>query len=328
MGLIEGIFISDGIEFFLCTGSEWVNMKVVPIAFDSLGTRSMCTFVETDDCKILVDPGVALGPSRYGLPPHAFEWQRLEDHFSKIQKYATKADVVIITHYHYDHHTVGSTGLYEGKVLYIKHPTERINFSQKERASYFLSEIRDRPKHLECSDGKEFCHGKTKIRFSNPVCHGTNPRLGYVTEVSISYGGEKIIFTSDVEGPSLPDQTQFILDEKPDIVILDGPMTYMLGFRYSWKSLRASIENIKRIIQETPVHTLMLEHHFMRDLQYKSRIKPVYDVAGDKGVRVITAAEYLGSPIEMLEARRRELYAKHPEAKSPKEAGKKIIFEE
>ena len=72
----------------------------------------------------------------------------------------------------------------------------------------------------------------------------------------------------------------------------------------------------------------MLEHHFMRDLQYKSRIKPVYDVAGDKGVRVITAAEYLGSPIEMLEARRRELYAKHPEAKSPKEAGKKIIFEE
>ncbi|MBS7643692.1 MBL fold metallo-hydrolase [Candidatus Bathyarchaeota archaeon] len=302
-------------------------MKIVPIAFDSLGTRSMCTFVETDDCKILVDPGVALAPSRYGLPPHAFEWQRLNDHFNRIQKYAGKADVIIITHYHYDHHTVSATGLYEDKVLYIKHPTEWINFSQRERASYFLSEIGGRPKRLECSDGKEFQHGKTKIKFSNPVCHGTNPRLGYVTEVSISCGGEKILFTSDVEGPSLPDQTQFILGEKPDIVILDGPMTYMLGFRYSWKSLQISIENMVKIIRETPAHTLMLEHHFIRDLQYKSRIKPVYDVAGDKGVKVITAAEYLGCSVEMLEARRRELYKKYPQAKST-EAGWKVVFEE
>ncbi len=35
-------------------------MKITPLAFDSFGTRSMSTFVETKDVKILIDPGVAL----------------------------------------------------------------------------------------------------------------------------------------------------------------------------------------------------------------------------------------------------------------------------
>ena len=45
-------------------------MKIKPVASDSMGTRSMATYVETKDVKIFIDPGVALGPSRYGLPPH------------------------------------------------------------------------------------------------------------------------------------------------------------------------------------------------------------------------------------------------------------------
>ena len=44
--------------------------RIVPLAFDSFGVRSMATFVETDDLKVLIDPGVALAPVRYGLEPH------------------------------------------------------------------------------------------------------------------------------------------------------------------------------------------------------------------------------------------------------------------
>ncbi|RLG69602.1 MAG: hypothetical protein DRO07_01990, partial [Candidatus Iainarchaeum archaeon] len=77
-------------------------MKILPIAFDSMGTRSMCTFVKTRDVKILIDPGVALGPSRYGLPPHPIEIKRREEHWQAIVKYAMQADVLIVTHYHYD----------------------------------------------------------------------------------------------------------------------------------------------------------------------------------------------------------------------------------
>ena len=41
--------------------------KIVPLAFDSFGVRSMATFVETDDSKVLIDSGVSLAPLRYRL---------------------------------------------------------------------------------------------------------------------------------------------------------------------------------------------------------------------------------------------------------------------
>lgn len=64
---------------------------------------------------------------------------------------------------------------------------------------------------------------------------------------------------------------------------------------------------------ETDLHTLVLDHHFLRDLKYKTRIKPVYEAAEKHGVKVITAVEFCERKIEMLEALRKELYAKHGE---------------
>lgn len=302
-------------------------MKTEPLAFDSFGVRSMSTCVETDDVKIVIDPGVSLAPVRYGLPPHSLELDRMDKCWSLIKDRVKDSDVLILTHYHYDHHDPDEPEIYKDKITYIKHPTEKINLSQRQRAAYFLEVVKKYPNRLEYADGKEFQCGKTRIKFSPPVCHGTNPRLGYVTEVSIACGGEKIVFTSDVEGPSLPDQVQFIIDEKPDTLIVDGPMTYMLGFRYSYKSLEISNQNLVRIIRETPVQVLMPEHHFMRDLRYALRIKPVYEAAKDKGVKVITAAEFLGWEVDMLEARRKELFEKYGAAE-PSELRGRRVFEE
>lgn len=283
-------------------------LEVKPLAFDSFGVRSMATFVETDDVAVLIDPGVSLAPIRYNLPPHPLEEQRMGDRWAAIKEHAARSDVLVVTHYHYDHHDPDEPEVYEGKIVYVKHPREKINRSQAARASYFLDKLTGIPQSIELADGKEFKHGSTLIKFSPPVYHGTNPKLGYVVEVSISCGGEKVVFTSDVEGPSVDEQADFIIHENPDLVILDGPMTYMLGFRYSMMSLALSIANMNRIIQETSVNTLLVEHHFMRDLKYKERIADVYNRAADRDVKVITAAEYLGQNIEMLEARRRELY--------------------
>ncbi len=172
----------------------------------------------------------------------------------------------------------------------------------------FLKKLKDIPKSIKTADGSEFRHGKTLIRFSDAVFHGTNPRLGFVVQTSIECGGEKFIHTSDVEGPAMPEQIRFVIEEQPDVVVLDGPMTYMLGFRYSKKSLELSIENMIRIITETPAHTIIPDHHFMRDLRYRERIAPVYEAADDAGKKVITAAEYAGRDIENFEARRKELY--------------------
>ncbi len=281
---------------------------VKPLAFDSFGVRSMATFVETDDITVLIDPSVALAPSRYRLPPHPIEEQRMSEAWTDIKAHASQSDVLIVTHYHYDHHNPEEPELYKDKIVYLKHPKTSINKSQAKRASYFLDMLNAMPKSIDNADGMEFKHGSTAIKFSAPVFHGTNPKLGYVVEVSISCGGEKLVFTSDVEGPAVDDQVEFIIRENPNIVILDGPMTYMLGFRYSNKSLTLSIANIKRILSETSVKCIMLEHHFMRDLKYESRITELYEYAAEKNVKLITAAEYVGRNIDILEARRKELF--------------------
>jgi hypothetical protein len=278
---------------------------VKPLAFDSFGVRSMATYVETDDVNVLIDPAVSLAPRRYNLPPHEIEYARMQETWVDIKEHASRSDILIVTHYHYDHHDPEQPEIYQDKIVYLKDPKEKINKSQAGRASYFLNKLKLKqiPQSIDIADGNEFKHGSTRIKFSPPVYHGTNPRLGYVVEVSVSSGGEKVVHTSDVEGPAVEEQAEFIIQEDPDVVILDGPMTYMLGYRYAKKSLELSIENINRIIKETSAEFVIVDHHFMRDLAYKQRLEKVHECA-----KVITAAEYAGRSLDMLEARRRELY--------------------
>ncbi len=279
-------------------------MEIIPIASDSVGTRSMATFVRTKDCSILIDPGAALGPSRYRLPPHPLELQKLKEDWMNIKRYAKKADVMVVTHYHYDHHNPDEPEIYRDKITLLKHPTEKINMSQKKRAGFFIEKLKGIPKNIEYSDGREFVFGSTQIKFSNPVFHGTNDRLGYVTEVSIKEGGFTFVFTSDVEGPSIDDQAGFILEENPDVLYLDGPLSYMLGYRYSKASLDASVENIINILKNTRIEKLIIDHHLLRDLKWKERISKVFK----EKKTILTAAAFNGLENTMLEARRKELY--------------------
>ena len=284
-------------------------MELELLAFDSMGVRSMATIVETKDLRLMIDPGVALAPYRYGLPPHPLEIKRLNETWALIEERLVDCSHVIITHYHYDHHEPESSYLLINKALYVKHPTQSINFSQRRRAAFFLSRVSEAGGCYEYADGREIKVGSTSIRISEPVPHGTDTRLGYVVMVAVRDGEEKVLYTSDVEGPSLESQLEVILREGASILIIDGPMTYMLGYRYSYESLEKSINNLTRIIRETPVRVMILEHHLLRDLDYKRKIEPVIRAAKAKEVEILSAAEFEGKPVEMLEARRRELYA-------------------
>jgi len=287
-------------------------MKIELLASDSMGTRSMATYVETDDVKMLIDPGVALGPKRYGLPPHPLEHQKLEEDWKLIKSYAERCDVLIVTHYHYDHHSPEEPEIYEGKLALLKHPTQNINRSQRGRASYFIEKLGELPERIEYCDGRSFKFGDTELVFSKAVYHGTNPRLGYVTEVAVSCGEECFLFSSDVEGPSVDEQADFILQQNPDIVYIDGPMSYMLGYRYAQASLEKSVENLAKILEETKVKTLVLDHHLLRDLEWRQKLSRVFEVAKALGKRVMSAAQFEGKEELMLEARRKELYEKFP----------------
>jgi len=289
-------------------------MELRLLAFDSFGVRSMSTFIQTDDALIHIDPSASLAPSRYGLPPHRREIERLLECGRVIENFARDAEIIVITHYHYDHHDPGyliPLDIYRNKVVYVKNPEEKINRSQMGRARYFLNLIKPIAKEIRIAEGSEIVIRKTTIRISNAVPHGVNDRLGYVVEVSVSDRSTKVLYTSDVEGPPLDEQVNFILSEKPDILIIDGPMTYMLGFRYSKKALQASIENLKKIIS-VGVRNIVIDHHFLRDINYRDRIAELYQYAEENGARIITAAEFMNRPIEMLEALRDKLYQEEP----------------
>jgi hypothetical protein len=287
-------------------------MKIQPLAADSLGTRSMATLIHTPHISITIDPSAALGPLRYKLPPHPLEILQLQQHTEQIHTAARKSNILIITHYHFDHHNPEKVDMFTDKTVLIKHPTEHINKSQKKRAEYFLKQITPVVERIEYADGRSFEFENIKITFSKPVYHGANNRLGYVNEVTISDGNKIFTFTSDVEGPSIETQTEFILQSQPDTLYVDGPMTYMLGYRYSYASLKASLENLIHIIHHTNVETIIIDHHLLRDLKWREHITPVFDAATAQGAAVKTAAEYAGMENNLLEARRRELYEENP----------------
>jgi predicted metallo-beta-lactamase superfamily hydrolase len=276
------------------------SMKITPLAFDSMGTRSMATLVETKDIKLIVDPGVALAPERFGLPPHPVETRRKEDHWQAITGTAKDADILIVTHYHYDHHMPDSAEIFKGKTAMLKDPKEHINKSQTARSAKFLKNMGSLPKEILYTDGKQFTYGSTKIKFSLPVTHGLENRLGYVTEVLIDDGERKFIHTSDVLGPCTDEQTDFIIKENPDTAFIDGPMYF---------SMEQARANLIRIIRETSIKELVIDHHLLRDPKWKEKIPEVFKEAEKKKTtRILTAAEYTGMENDLLEAKRKELY--------------------
>ena len=78
-------------------------MQVTPLAADSLGVRSMATLVEIGGVRILVDPGVTLADSRFGMGPTAEEKQAQEAAVNRIVGALCQVDAVVVTHYHDDH---------------------------------------------------------------------------------------------------------------------------------------------------------------------------------------------------------------------------------
>ena len=284
-------------------------MRVIPLASESLGVRSLATFVEAGGIKILLDPGVALGPRRYGLPPAKIELETLQKMRRKIQAYARKADIVTISHYHYDHHTPFFEGLYEssseeyarevysGKRLFIKHPRENINFSQRKRAWAFLKKAEPIAGKVEFADGRSFDLGGVTLEFSPAVPHGSEgSRLGFVVMVLID-DGTRLIHASDIQLLNRK-AVEWIIEKVPDVLMTGGPPTY-LGKRAegSWE---VGVKNLNEIIRETGAEVI-LDHHIVRDRNY-----PRFFDELEK--RPKTFASFLRVEDRPFEAYRRELH--------------------
>jgi hypothetical protein len=102
---------------------------------------------------------------------------------------------------------------------------------------------------------------------------------------------------------------EFILEKGPGTLFVDGPSTY-ISSSGSEMELRRANEFLTRIIRETDVERLVVDHHLARDLEYRERIAPVFEAGEEAGVSVGVAAEFLDIEPSLLEARRKELFGK------------------
>jgi predicted metallo-beta-lactamase superfamily hydrolase len=289
----------------------------------------MCTYVETPDVKILLDAGVSLCPRRFNLPPHPKEFKAITEARRKIARIAEKAEVVTVSHYHYDHYTPShedwlsnwtaknetARQIYEGKNVLIKSPKNKINYSQRRRGWFFVKTGGKRAKKVTVADGKTFAFGKsTKIRFTQPVFHGSeNTGLGWVLMTSIQYQNEKFMFAPDVQGPMSTQTLQMICVEKPQLLMIGGPPLYLAGFIVSEERIWTALKNLKKIVETVP--TIVLEHHILRDREWRRKIASVFITAQNVKCKIFTAASFLKKENEFLEAERKKLFNEYPPSK-------------
>lgn len=279
-----------------------MNFKI--LASESMGVRSFCTFVETEDVKIIIDPGVSLGPQRFNLPPHKIEIKALWDSWEKINAYLKESNIVIITHYHYDHHHYRNAELYTGKFLILK-DYNHLNLRQRVRAEKFLSKL-VRPKEVTLGDGKQFVFGKTKIIFTGPLSHGHKSDLVKVLGVLIEEQDDSLFFTSDICGEIEDNLFDFLKQRKISNLIYDGFPTYLLGGLKKKSSLLFSNEKLNKLISKCEVKRLIIDHHAARDLNWKEYYQQVLDNPYLEFCG--TAAEYGGLVPLYLEANRKNLF--------------------
>ena len=304
------------------------KIKVTPLAAESFGVRSMCTIVETSDVTVLLDAGVSLAPYRFSLLPHPIEFQTIARLRKRVAEAAEKAQVVTISHYHFDHHTPSyedwlvnwtqatetARQIYKDKTVLMKNPEEKINASQRQRAWMFQKTGGKYAKKLEVADGKEFVFGETKLRFSEAVPHGPeDSMLGWVIMTTVEFGGERFMHAPDVQGPMANSTAEFIQAEKPDVLLVGGPPFYLGGFKVDETQLQRGIKNLQNIVAAVPL--TILEHHALRGAEWSTSAEPVYVAAEKAGNRVVTAAEFAGEKNQFLESKRKQLHAEFPPSK-------------
>jgi len=299
------------------------RIKVIPLAAESFGVRSMCTYVETPDVRVLLDAGVSLGPNRFGFPPHPMEYEALARCRKKIADAAEKAEVVTISHYHFDHHTPSYTDwcynwssqdvakqIYEGKLVLAKNYRETVNFSQRRRGWVFAKTGGKHAKKLENADSRTFQFGETKLEFSIPVFHGPeNSQLGWLLMCTIEHQNERFLFASDVQGPMHTQTLKIILAPKPQLVMIGGPPVYLAGLAKQ-DDISRGMKNLEKLVKKVP--TVILEHHLLREEGWREHAKPIFDAASKNNHTIVTAAEFTREENNPLESRRRTLFQTEP----------------
>lgn len=283
-------------------------MKLRILACESLGVRSMACVVETTGMKVLLDPGTALGPKRFRLPPHPVEQETAQ----KVQKllYDELADAthIVVTHFHGDHHP-----MVEADTSQLSAHEALPFLKNREILAKSNRAVSRRQKHrrrlLEQLLGKSLTDADNKhfgtMTFSEPVPHGEpGNKAGTVIMDKLTADNTTFVHGSDIQ--LLNQQSiEIICNWKPDIAFIAGPPLYILENQRNAKDLFESInQHLARLI--SACGTVILDHHIMRSRDGEAWLDRMADTHGKE--KICCAADFSQLPRNLLEANRKDLF--------------------
>ena len=117
-------------------------MNIEIIGAESLGVRSLCYFVKAGNRKVLIDPGIALAYSRYGLLPHPFQVAVDERIQKKIIQRWSQATDIVISHFHGDHTSLANANPYQFALKRIIGLNRRVKILTKDLSKFSKYQIK------------------------------------------------------------------------------------------------------------------------------------------------------------------------------------------
>ena len=283
-------------------------MSLEIIGAESLGVRSLCCLVTLPGRRIVIDPGVALGYMRYGLPPHPEQiavGRRIRDRILNVLEDATD---VVFSHFHGDHVPLVEANPYQLSVRSLPR-TFRESRAWSKSGDDLKGKVRKRFQNLVdlLGTNMQVAEGRSegRLSFSQSVPHGApDSNMGSVMMTRVEMEDAVFVHASDIQLLDDPTVDQ-VIDWRPDIVLVAGPPLYL--DRLSNAARETAWRNAVRLAQHIDV--VILDHHLMRSREGTSWLDALSKTVGKQ---IYCAADYMRQPRRLLEAEREQWYQKMP----------------
>jgi len=273
------------------------GMEIEILGTETLGVRGLSTSIG----RILIDPGVALGFSRYNLHPHPIQAVVGDEVKGKIIRAWENAEDIIISHLHGDHTPLPNPNPFQLGIeelppnssarIWVKaekfcRGIERVRFMALKRK--FGDQI------IEAEPGV----GDGLLEFIGPFPH--TGRSNIMVLGTIVREDRTLLHLSDADISSW-EVIRAVERINPDFIISDGPSLYRSGREYVDRYLL----RVSKLVNSCG--SLVVDHHLMRCDEGVKWLKSLKRI-GEGKCKVFSASEFMLRPFTMLEAWRRTLY--------------------
>ena len=247
------------------------------------------------------------------MPPTEDEWEALRRANDRISAYAARSSFVFVSHYHEDHFR-SDPASYAGRIVLAKDPRRMISGKQAQRGEALWKAL-DGQARVERADGARRREADLELVVSSPLPHGVDGTpFGSIVALTIVdlAERERFVFASDLQGPASTVAAAYLIQQRPTLLYVSGPVSY-LERDVGRDAIERAIDQLVRVMDATGCKVIM-DHHALRDAGFAERFARLWETN-----RVATAASHLGLDVTPLESRRNRAWAatRKPPARVP-----------